>query len=256
MTESINDKPEIYIEFSAAQDEFVILTTRGSRLVTNQKFPSVKSATDWATQEGYKIYAPVPKVREAMNALNEEPSVDTGIPEAGINFDAYGPATTAVPWREAIEPASSGDPSISVKKGQESLNIDMFLKFNEELRMATIEAARSLIKIFEEGGFARRVSEDQASPGHVLCMLDTLVSKANTMPLDKMNRWLGFAQAIAVKEQLTTVIELRDMTRPIFSTVYDTWLKGELEQLTPDDEDFFNSWTVNAQAKTIETKED
>lgn len=138
---------------------------------------------------------------------------------------------------------------------QRSSSLVTMAKMDSEFKAATIAATESLIQIFEEGGFAHRDTDDKTSPGHVLCMLDTIVTKADIMPLDKMNRWLGFAQAIAIHEHLTTVEELRSITRPIFTSVYEKWFGPQLSQTNGSPRDYFNAWTVDAQSKTIETKE-
>lgn len=180
MTESINDKPEVYIEFSAAQDEFVILTTRGSRLVTNQKFPSMKSATDWVIQEGYKIYVPVAQVSEAIKALNEEPSVDVGIPEAGISFDVYTPATTAVPWREAVESVTSID---SIKKTQDLLSTAVIVRdvmshySSDKDCSASIRTLAQLVltPIIEDRNYVRRSSVDMDETAAIKATVSDLI---------------------------------------------------------------------------------
>lgn len=180
MTESINDKPEVYIEFSAAQDEFVILTTCASRLVTNQKFPSVKSATDWAIQEGYKIYVPVAQVSEAIKELNEVPSIHVGIPEAGINFDVCGPATTAVPWREATESVTSID---SIKKTQDLLSTAVIVRdvmshySSDKDCPASIRTLAQLVltPIIEDRNYVRRSNADMDETAAIKATVSDLI---------------------------------------------------------------------------------
>lgn len=55
---------------------------------------------------------------------------------------------------------------------------------------------------------------------HLIELIDIAVSKGNTFPTDKLNRWLGFVQAIVIFNNLTSVQEERDYSRPWFHAAY------------------------------------
>lgn len=51
-------------------------------------------------------------------------------------------------------------------------------------------------------------------------MLDQMRENADIWPVDKLNRWVGYVQAVLMFHGLTTVEEERKRTRPIFHAYY------------------------------------
>jgi hypothetical protein len=48
------------------------------------------------------------------------------------------------------------------------------------------------------------------------------IAGANTLPIDKLNRWLGFIQAFAAMSGATTIFIEREMSRHIFHAAYQS----------------------------------
>lgn len=46
------------------------------------------------------------------------------------------------------------------------------------------------------------------------------IQEAQTLPIDKLSRWLGYVQGIAIERGLSTVQRERDYTRPLFHKAY------------------------------------
>jgi len=51
-------------------------------------------------------------------------------------------------------------------------------------------------------------------------MLDTLQDKAYIWPEDKLNRWIGFIQGVLFTEDLISIEEERNFSRPLFHEHY------------------------------------
>lgn len=78
------------------------------------------------------------------------------------------------------------------------------------------------MKMFEQSIMYKSISalkdtEEGAALGLASCINHLAVDR---IPIDKLNRWLGFVQAIAIKNKLTTINEERDYSRPLFHTAY------------------------------------
>jgi len=54
----------------------------------------------------------------------------------------------------------------------------------------------------------------------LLDLIDTAIEKSQSFPIDKLNRWLGFVQAALIFNGLTSVLEERDFSRPLFHAAY------------------------------------
>lgn len=59
----------------------------------------------------------------------------------------------------------------------------------------------------------------ETSFGNLRWMVDRCLSD-ETMPLDKINRWVGFIQGVLAVQGLLSVAAERDRTRPIFHAAY------------------------------------
>lgn len=51
-------------------------------------------------------------------------------------------------------------------------------------------------------------------------MADKCLSEIDTLPLDKLNRWVGFIQGVLAVRGLLNVSTERDRTRPLFHAAY------------------------------------
>jgi hypothetical protein len=157
------------------------------------------------------------------------------------------PTKTTVLWRENEEMRSGvcvADDTVDSRIVQRSNPRDVYRIRNTELINATKAAAEMLLKIFDEHNIQSIVDADEMSPGFAKRMMETII-RSRTMPLDEMNRWIGFAQCITVKEKMATMNELRNATRSLFSPLYDEWLKDSLDISDTSGRDFVNIWTVN-----------
>lgn len=65
-----------------------------------------------------------------------------------------------------------------------------------------------------------KVVERELQLSYAGWMLDQMKENADAWPVDKLNRWLGFVQAILVMHGVTSVSDERNRTRPIFHTIY------------------------------------
>jgi len=59
----------------------------------------------------------------------------------------------------------------------------------------------------------------ETSFGNLRWMADRCLSD-DTMPLDKVSRWVGFIQGVLATQGLLSVAEERDRTRPLFHAAY------------------------------------
>lgn len=73
---------------------------------------------------------------------------------------------------------------------------------------------------YDMNSYVSLVDSDELQLSYAGWMLDQMKANAETWPTDKLNRWLGFVQAILVLHGLTTVDVERDRTRPIFHAIY------------------------------------
>lgn len=59
----------------------------------------------------------------------------------------------------------------------------------------------------------------ETSPANLRWMVDRCLTD-ETMPLDKINRWVGFVQGVLAANGLLSVAAERDRTRPLFHAAY------------------------------------
>lgn len=65
------------------------------------------------------------------------------------------------------------------------------------------------------------MSKGSSSEARIVNMMEAMVSNYELWPLDKLNRWLGYAQCILIEvEGVTSVQSERDFTRPLFHAYY------------------------------------
>lgn len=88
---------------------------------------------------------------------------------------------------------------------------------SDPIRTACVQVIRTL-SIPEHND--ERYEGDRTSLANLRWMQARLMIEAGTMPIDKMNRWIGFIQGVlTVKGYLDADAE-RDRTRPIFHEAY------------------------------------
>jgi len=52
-------------------------------------------------------------------------------------------------------------------------------------------------------------------------LIDKAITNIDTLPIDKLSRWLGYCQCMAIMEGKTTVQDERDFSRPLFHAAYE-----------------------------------
>jgi hypothetical protein len=65
------------------------------------------------------------------------------------------------------------------------------------------------------------VLEGPSSKKQLMDLIGVALEGIDTLPIDKLNRWLGFIQATVVFNGLTTVQKERDFSRPLFHAAYE-----------------------------------
>src|SRR5690606_15385660 len=61
---------------------------------------------------------------------------------------------------------------------------------------------------------------DETSLANLAWMCRTALAGIETLPIDKINRWLGFVQGVLAIRGLITVQGERDFSRPLFHAAY------------------------------------
>jgi hypothetical protein len=70
--------------------------------------------------------------------------------------------------------------------------------------------------IFIDNGIVPEAFKDASSENAYWLAIQGQIH-SETLPIDKLNRWLGFIQAVAIINKYTTVQAERDFTRPLFT---------------------------------------
>jgi hypothetical protein len=65
------------------------------------------------------------------------------------------------------------------------------------------------------------------SPSHLEWMRDECLRKANSMPVDKISRWVGYIQGVLAAQGHLDVAAERDRTRPFFHEAYEAMGLGK-----------------------------
>lgn len=90
-----------------------------------------------------------------------------------------------------------------------------------QVKDVTKTIAKDILRIL--GGYG--VSAPAPDPNgieltHVAWMCDQIIKNADSWPIDKTSRWLGYAQAILVIRNILPLKVQRDTTRPMFHLAY------------------------------------
>jgi hypothetical protein len=85
---------------------------------------------------------------------------------------------------------------------------------NKKLRKAYVEVIVPLKEKLENCEFGD--DTDKTSTEHLIWMCEYCLENLETMPIDKLSRWVGFVQGIMAANKVLDVDEERNRTRPIF----------------------------------------
>lgn len=90
------------------------------------------------------------------------------------------------------------------------------------IRDATRELAYRYVNILSPiRDLDRHLDSQQTSNKHLLKMLITILED-NTLPEDKISRWMGFIQGVMIMKGYVSVSTERDAARPLFHKVYES----------------------------------
>lgn len=79
------------------------------------------------------------------------------------------------------------------------------------------------------------LAEDpRLSLSNLLWMCDTGIAQGDSLPIDKISRWLGFIQGCLAMRGLILVDEEREVSRPLFHAAYRAQTGAVPETLTND----------------------
>ena len=70
------------------------------------------------------------------------------------------------------------------------------------------------------------INADKCSREHIMTLCAEGQNNILEYPVGKMNRWIGFVQALLIAQGFTTVDAERDYTRQLFQLESDTFLKS------------------------------
>lgn len=63
---------------------------------------------------------------------------------------------------------------------------------------------------------------DETSPANLAWMCREALAGAETLPVDKLSRWLGFVQGVLAARAIISVADEREVSRPLFHSAYRT----------------------------------
>jgi len=89
-----------------------------------------------------------------------------------------------------------------------------------EMRTVLFSLFSRYEKMIEQSANLITPSADELSLENCLWMAKRAKLHIDVWPIDKLNRWVGFIQACVVMHGMTTVGIERDITRPLFHSVY------------------------------------
>jgi len=82
------------------------------------------------------------------------------------------------------------------------------------VQKATLQTIEGLLDIIPPGEH-QGISYDS-----MRALLETAVKEIDVMPIDKISRWVGYAQGVLIAHGVLDVIEERNRTRPFFHEAY------------------------------------
>lgn len=88
----------------------------------------------------------------------------------------------------------------------------------KELRSATLLMFERYYKLLIDLSFESNI--DKCNSSSLLRLTKVAIDKIDELPIDKLNRWLGFVQGVLVMNGIITVDGERDYSRPLFTKAY------------------------------------
>jgi len=89
------------------------------------------------------------------------------------------------------------------------------------VREATAALFRRYLAVLGDGPLA---DGDETSTANLAWMCRRALEGADTLPVDKLSRWLGFVQGVLAARGAISVAAERDFSRPLFHAAY--WGEG------------------------------
>ena len=87
----------------------------------------------------------------------------------------------------------------------------------DPIRFACLQTLEGLLQIIPQ---QPDPSDSPTSIANTKWMAEHCISNLETMPIDKLNRWIGFIQGVLACHGLLDVRTERDRTRPFFHAAY------------------------------------
>lgn len=88
----------------------------------------------------------------------------------------------------------------------------------DALKKATVTMFDRYKEILQKNPFTSSI--DKCDSDSLLKLAEVAIKEIDSLPIDKLNRWLGFTQGVLVANGLVTVDSERDYSRPLFSKAY------------------------------------
>ncbi|WP_327211397.1 hypothetical protein [Rhizobium leguminosarum] len=130
--------------------------------------------------------------------------------------------------REMIRRAAAGwkaeatDDALSVRSGEDVLEIDLTKPFVDPRHAATVETVTGLIPAIEalRGSALDRKGQREVWADNLRWMVEEIVAHPE-WPIDKPSRWTGFIQGVLAVLGFMSVADERNRTRSFFHRAYD-----------------------------------
>ena len=87
-----------------------------------------------------------------------------------------------------------------------------------KLKKAMVILFNRYIYILKKNPFDSDI--DKCDSNSLIALSREAIEKIESLPLDKLNRWLGFIQGVAILNGVLTVDGERDFSRPLFKNAY------------------------------------
>ena len=88
------------------------------------------------------------------------------------------------------------------------------------VREATRRAFERCERLAVDSGEASSEVDGDMALSRAVALARVGIEEWDSLPIDKLSRWLGYVQAVLVANGLTTVDRERDATRPLFREAY------------------------------------
>ena len=87
--------------------------------------------------------------------------------------------------------------------------------------LATLLGLESAVPPIEEAGIAAAIETGKTSLANLRWMVAHCIKEIDTLPVDKICRWIGFVQGVLASKEIIDVDAERDRTRPFFHEAYE-----------------------------------